>query len=128
MTADLREETARAADLIVDRVREEEAQVQMADPRETGRTVFREAAGRVLRVARVIAVVQALVQAAAAILMAAREITEAMADREPVPEMEEAARALRETLRQKIWKRGVQITRRGISAPGKTISTRRTRR
>ena len=106
----------------------------MADLRETGRTGFREAAGRVLRAVRVIAAVRALAQAAAVISMAAREITEAMADREPLPEMEEAARALQGTLRQRIWKRGVmmkrgaQATRRGISAPGRTISMRRTRR
>ena len=134
VTAGPRAGTARVAGPTADSIREEEVQVQMAGLRETGKTDFREAAGRVLKAARVIAVVQALVQAAIVILTAAREITEEMSDREPVPEIQEAAKALQGKLRQKIWKRGVmmtsaaQTTRRGISAPGKTTFMRKTRR
>ena len=134
VTAEPRAEITRAADLIADSIREEEAQDQMADLRGTDRTGFRETAGRVLRAVRVIAAVRALVQAAAAISMVVREITEETADREPVPEIQEAARALREKLRQRIWKRGArttsaaQIIRTGISAPERTTSTRKMRR
>jgi hypothetical protein len=125
-TADLR-----AADPITDSIKEEGARVQMADLRETDKTDFRETAGRVLKTVRMIAVVRALVQAAVVVLMAVREIIEETADREPDPEIREAARALWEKLRQRIWKRGakkisaVQAIKRGISAQGKTIFTRR---
>jgi len=102
-TADLR-----AADPITDSIREEGARVQMADLRETDKTDFRETAGRVLKTVRMIAVVRALVQAAAVVLMAVREIIEETADREPDPEIQEAARALWEKLRQRIWKRGAK--------------------
>ena len=123
----------RAADRIADNSRAEEA-AAMADLRGTEETDFRDLAGRVWKAARVTGAVLAAVRAADAALTVLRAITAAMEDREPDSGIRTRARALAERLRQRTWirgarkTRGVQAARRRISAPGRIISTRRTRR
>lgn len=123
----------RAADRTADNSRAEEA-AAMADLRETEETDFRDLAGRVWKAARVTGAVLAAVRAADAVLTVLRAITAAMEDREPDSGIRTRARALAERLRQRTWirgarkTRGAQAARRRISAPGRIISTRRTRR
>ena len=116
-----------------DSIRAGEAMVEMEDRRVTDRMGIREVVGQVLKVARVTAGVRAVARAATAALTVHRAMAEAMADREIDSEIISRAKASRQRLLEKIWRRGArkrrgaQAARRRISAPGKTISMRKTR-
>ena len=124
-------ETARAEET-EDSSSQEEETAKMADHRETGRMDFREAAGLALAAVWVIAAARALVRAVTVGLTAARVTAGALQDRELDSEIINP-KALREKLRARIWRRsarkksGAPTARRKASAPGKTISTKRTR-
>ena len=124
----------RVRDRSADNSREEEEAAEMEDLRERRRAAFREAADRARTVLRVIDVVRGLAWAAAAISAVASEIAEELADREVDSEITDRVRASLQRLRQRIQKSGVtmksgaQAIRRGISAPARIISMKKTRR
>ena len=95
---------ARATGRREDSSSQEEAADRMADLRETGRTDFREAAGRALRVLQAIAAVRAQARVLGAVLTAVRATAEALEDRELDSGIINRLRALRERLRARIWR------------------------
>ena len=111
---------------------QEEAAARMADHRETDRTDFSAAAGRVLAAAWAIVVAREAVRGATVALTVLRAMAEAVQGRELDSEIINP-RALREKLRARIWRRsarktrGARTARRKASVPGKTISTKRMR-
>ena len=112
---------------------QEEAADRMEGPRETDKTDFREAAGRVLWVLQVTAGVRALVRVLGAVSTVVRATAEALAGREVDSGIINRARALLQRLRARMWRRSARKKRDGLtarrkaSAPGKTISMRRMR-
>lgn len=112
---------------------QEEAADRMEGPRETDKTDFREAAGRVLWVLQVTAGVRALVRVLGAVSTVVRATAEALAGREVDFGIINRARALLQRLRARMWRRSARKKRDGLtvrrkaSAPGKTISMRRMR-
>ena len=110
-----------------------EEEREMEDIR-TDKTVSRslqDLVWTVIRAVRVTVAVLAVLRVLDAALAVAARAAEAMEGREVTPEITEAAKALRQKLPQRIWRKSVRkkrdaSVRRRISAPKKTISTRKT--